>query len=302
MRVLAVIPHYFAGSPDGKHGSERADAADQRAAALSAAICGLRQNLGAKQWRANVRRLTGESVTGADGEPVQRGELHCSMANVPHRAAALDIVVVTTAGRHLAGRLGHLPQGWFETVSVDVPPRQLGFACQDVLAARAEGYDWLCYLEDDVIVSDPLFLTKVAFVETETGGEAVLMPNRFELLLGRHIEKLYVDGPHSHGFTAAWQDVSMHRRFHIRLLNSVVEIERATNPHAGCFFISARQFARWRSKPWFGSRDSSFVGPLESAATLGLMKTFRLYKPAVACAGFLEAEHRNNRKWLGFDP
>ena len=33
------------------------------------------------------------------------------------------------------------------------------------------------------------------------------------------------------------------------------------------------------------------VGPLESAATLGVMRTFRVYKPADANAAFLELEH-----------
>jgi hypothetical protein len=33
------------------------------------------------------------------------------------------------------------------------------------------------------------------------------------------------------------------------------------------------------------------VSPLESAATLGLAKTFRLYKPVMAQASWLELQH-----------
>ena len=44
--------------------------------------------------------------------------------------------------------------------------------------------------------------------------------------------------------------------------------------------------------------DCSFAGPLESAASLGVMKNFRIYKPAYANAGFLEIRHLHNR-YLG---
>ena len=47
----------------------------------------------------------------------------------------------------------------------------------------------------------------------------------------------------------------------------------------------------WARQPYFLDRDTRFVGPLESAATLGIMRTFRVYKAAVESAGFLEIEH-----------
>ena len=37
--------------------------------------------------------------------------------------------------------------------------------------------------------------------------------------------------------------------------------------------------------------DASFVSPLESAATLGIAKTFRLYKPVMAMGSWLELQH-----------
>ena len=44
-------------------------------------------------------------------------------------------------------------------------------------------------------------------------------------------------------------------------------------------------------------------GPLESAATLGIMRHFRVYKPARENAAFLEIEHLD-RRYLGrvFNP
>jgi hypothetical protein len=54
----------------------------------------------------------------------------------------------------------------------------------------------------------------------------------------------------------------------------------------------------WASKPWFADEDCSFAGPLESAASLGIIKTFRQYKPSTANAAFLELEHLHPR-YLG---
>ena len=51
----------------------------------------------------------------------------------------------------------------------------------------------------------------------------------------------------------------------------------------------------WSRKPYFLDRDTSFIGPLESAATLGVMCAFRVYKPAREHAGFLEIEHFGTR-------
>jgi hypothetical protein len=50
----------------------------------------------------------------------------------------------------------------------------------------------------------------------------------------------------------------------------------------------------WAEQPHFLDRDASWCGPLESAATLGIMKTFRLYKPAPENLDFLEIEHHSS--------
>jgi hypothetical protein len=77
-----------------------------------------------------------------------------------------------------------------------------------------------------------------------------------------------------------------------------VAFERWTNPHSGCFFLNAAQIEKWASSPGFLDGDCSFAGPLESAASLGVMKNFRIYKPAFPNAGFLEIRHMHNR-YLG---
>ncbi|MEM9771051.1 MAG: hypothetical protein AAF889_05555 [Cyanobacteria bacterium P01_D01_bin.73] len=47
----------------------------------------------------------------------------------------------------------------------------------------------------------------------------------------------------------------------------------------------------WSRKIFFLDRDIRFIGPLESAASLGLMKAFRIYRAAPENANFLELQH-----------
>jgi hypothetical protein len=55
---------------------------------------------------------------------------------------------------------------------------------------------------------------------------------------------------------------------------------------------------KWASSPGFLDGDCSFAGPLESAASLGIMKTFRIYKGSYTNARFHEIRHLHNR-YLG---
>ncbi|BBK45043.1 hypothetical protein STVA_50630 [Allostella vacuolata] len=304
MRVLVAIPHYVGPPAQGGpvYGSSLPDARPARAEALRRTILGLRVHLGDRQARAGWAAPTVYSLP--TDLPKDKSLLAFQQANVPNRATRLDIVVVVVGDRHALPAVG-LPPSLFEVERVSIgrlggDPRLLGFACHDVLAARAADYDWLGYLEDDTVVADPFFLRKIAFVEKELNGDAVLLPNRFEVTPASRFVKLYVDGPISPHATTRWQNLGEHRSVAIRLLSDAVVLARPSNPHAGCFFLSARQFARWRAQDHFGSRQPLFAGPLESAACLGIMRTFRIYKPVLDNAGFLEAEHLNNREWLNY--
>ena len=49
--------------------------------------------------------------------------------------------------------------------------------------------------------------------------------------------------------------------------------------------------------PAFLDGDVSYLSPLDSAATLSVMKTFHVYKPVLDQAWFLEVEHASPR-WI----
>ncbi len=105
------------------------------------------------------------------------------------------------------------------------------------------------------------------------------------------MHKAYIDGDLPAAVTAPFQDVSVTPVATGSCWARRSTFHRAKNPHAGCFFLNARQMEHWARQPYFLDRDTSFIGPLESAATLGVMRAFRVYKPAASSAGFLEIEH-----------
>lgn len=281
MKILATIAHFFDAGGDGYYGSRSADAAP-RIRALSQAIAAFHQLFGKTQAKLLNRKQ--RIMVPANAE----------------ESYDVDIAVCTTGGKHLMAALD-LPEAFFEHRETVAEPMMLGFECHAVLAERLGQYDFYCFLEDDLVLSDPWFFAKLKWFAENAGFEALLMPNRFELSVSEPVLKLYIDGHVSKDFAARWQDITDRGGIAGKIMGRAVNFERPTNPHAGCFFLNAAQMESWAAKPYFLDRDVSFAGPLESAATLGVMKTFRIYKPAAAQAGFLEIRHAHPRylgNWL----
>ena len=103
--------------------------------------------------------------------------------------------------------------------------------------------------------------------------------------------KAYLDGDLPPDVTAPFQNIAECSELKGSCLGIELTFRRPSNPHSGCFFLTNEQMSAWAGRTDFLDRDTRFVGPLESAATLGLMRAFRVYKPATAVASFLEIEH-----------
>jgi hypothetical protein len=275
MRVLVAIPHYFRpadgpSQPARWHASLAGDPAP-RLAALRGCITALHQLYGGAQ------RIIDQTT------------LHARPANAPG-ACDLDIVVCTTGQDHLIPYLA-LPPESFRLHPTDCPPLFLGFECHAVLREGLDRYDFFAYLEDDLICRDPWLFAKLAWFTGHLGDELLLQPNRYELRALGFVPKAYIDGDIARHLTSKYQDLDEIPKLSSSVLSVPVRFCRPANPHSGCFFLNARQMARWAAQPYFLDRDTGFIGPLESAATLGIMRTFRIYKPAVESANFLEIEH-----------
>ncbi len=246
--------------------------ANARVAALSACIASLNQLFGPAQHVIDQATRVAEPANA-------------------RTAGQVDVVVCTTGEDHLLDRLS-LPGGSYQHHPTGCPPALLGFECHAVLRDRLGDYDYYAYLEDDLISRDSWLFVKLGWFTAQLGDEVLLQPNRYEVspLLGL-VHKAYIDGDLRDDVTAPFQDLLVTPVATGSLLGTTVTFQRAKNPHAGCFFLNTRQMEAWLRQPYFLDRDQSFIGPLESAATLGVMRTFRIYKAAPESAGFLEIEH-----------
>lgn len=273
MRILFAIAHFFNPSDSGKHASQRKDPRP-RIQALAVAIASLHQVFSKSQCTIDI----------AQRMAVPANQL---------QAHEIDIVICTTGNYHLLDRLP-LPAHFYKHHPTQAEPMLLGFSCQELFRDSLEKYDYYCFLEDDLIISDPWFFIKLAWFTKMTGTRNLLQPNRYEVSSQGLVRKAYIDGDLAPRVTAPFQNVREAPEFQGQVMGNQVIFRRALNPHSGCYFLNAAQIAYWAEQPYFLDKDTSFVGPLESAATLGIMKTFKIYKPAPSNAGFLEIQHYGN--------
>jgi hypothetical protein len=171
----------------------------------------------------------------------------------------------------------------------------LGFECQKVLLENIEKYDYFCFLEDDIIIQDPLFFTKLNWFNFGAGNSCLLQPNRYEVTEDQKPFKAYIDGDISPLATQDFQNIKEEYEIEGDLLTIPVIFRRPLNPHSGCYFLNQEQMKNWSKQSHFLDKDTSFVGPLESAATLGIMKTFKIYKTIPEQANLFEVRHCGDR-------
>jgi hypothetical protein len=279
MRVLVTIPHYFGppASPGaltaaGKHryGAYSPDPGP-RIAALSACLTAL-------------HGLFPVGVCFID-----HGRREARIVETS-AATRIDVVICTTQGRHLLEQASALAR-YYTHCLTDAEPLLLGFACHDVLRARLGSYDYYCYLEDDLVLHDPWFFVKLAWFTQLAGDDKVLQPNRFEAGLNFPITKVYVDGALEATVTAPFHNIRDSEPLAGDVMSARVTFERTLNPHSGCFFLNAHQMEHWAGQPHWYDRASRLIGPLETTASLGILRTFKVYRAAPAHADFLEIQH-----------
>jgi hypothetical protein len=270
MQILFTIAHFFRPDSKGKHASQRKNP-QPRIQALTQNITSLHQLFGKSQSIINI------------------GQRLAFPANQPQHNQ-LDIIICTTQDCHLLDQLC-LPSHFYQHYPTQAEPLLLGFECQTVLRDNLGKYDYYCFMEDDLILHDPWFFVKLNWFTQQASDLSLLQPNRYEVSINNLTDKAYVDGDLLPRVTAPFQNVQEQAELKGKIMGMPIKFHRALNPHAGCYFLNVNQMAYWVKQEHFLDRDTSFVSPLESAATLGIMKTFRIYKTVPQQANFLEIQH-----------
>lgn len=281
MNILVVIPHYFGGDREGGDNgavnrSMRPNARRERAIALGRVLSSLQTAFGPHCFGLNHSKARARRVKAA------------------HR---LDVIIVTRGDDHLLGELPASLRASFRHAVSNCDPLRLGFVAHRILGEEGGKYDYSVYLEDDVAIHDPLFFRKRRAFDAVNDPLALLQPQRYEVG-GRALQrKLYVDWAVGLARTAPYQDIADRPRVSFEFGGDVYEMKRSSYPSSGCFILSNAQQRIWRDGPYFLDGDESYFSPLDSAATLSVMKTFRMYKPCLDHSWFFEVEHVSPR-WI----
>ncbi|WP_045217040.1 hypothetical protein [Desulfonatronovibrio magnus] len=274
MRILFTIPHFFDSeakiAKGAKHGSQK-EKAEKRLRGLVRQVLSLHQIFGH-----SVCMLHIASRTAIPAGQAMQCNIHAAM--------------LTTGKKHLLHRLP-LCKTLYEHIETDADPLFLGYECHRLMQERLGQYDYYCYLEDDLIINDPLFFAKLHWFTKNTGNICVLLPHRYENTARGPYSKVYIDGDLRPDITSEYQNVRQQPAIKAEIMGMPLIFSRTLNPHSGCFFLNQAQMEHFAARPWFMDRSARFIGPLESAASLGIMRTFKVYKPAREYAQFLEIMH-----------
>lgn len=276
MRVLLAIIHYFKAEDGSTHSSTDAHRRDQRAGVLRSVI---------DAWRGTFGATTTLNIE------------HRRFERIRSAIDGLDIAVVTNGTDHLLDE-AHAKARGVRHIKVQVDnPRMLGFAARRIFAEARHAYDLFCQSEDDLRVADPGFLHKIMAFQDRFGWKRLLMPNRYEWNPAGPTLKTWIDGDLRPGAIARWVDALPDEPLLEQPLpgRGALVFRRAGNPHGGFCAVTAQQLAHWSRQPHFLDMDCSFVSPLESSVTLGVMKTFPIYKAFGPDMGHFEIEHLDTR-------
>ncbi len=168
-------------------------------------------------------------------------------------------------------------------------PRHLPLEARDWLIKYDPITDLSVYMEDDIIINDPLFFDKQFWFLERTSNKFVLMPHRVETVLSGRTSRLIVDGPLASSFINKFcEPKSYIAAGRFDPLGEEISFDITENPHSGCFIISREQVKHLRKQ--ILPRDG-FVTTLETAATLTVLKYYNVLKPSKGKQRFLEIIH-----------
>lgn len=276
MRVQVCIPHYFrehadpGENPNG-YGSLRSGARLARSIALARCIAAL----------LDLQRRPESCLLNISDR---------SIDHHPNIEPPLEIEInIFTDGENLLEEAINIYKERINVIKVSLEnPRELPLECRDHLIQNRFDFDLLTYLEDDIIISDPLFFDKQLWFLKKTNEQFSLMPHRYERVDNKFIDTLIVDGPLRPDFIRKFANPQKNvASGQFRGVESV-SFDITDNPHSGTFTISRSQAEKLNG---FILPREGFVGPLETAATLTVLHQFPVMKPNIKFWRFLSVEH-----------
>ena len=148
------------------------------------------------------------------------------------------------------------------------------------------------FIEDDLVITDPLYFDKInAFYQSFPNGH-ILMPHRYEKTTLNRPHKFYVDGLIStqNYSSDLLTESSNNRILHsYQFMGSTIDLVKASNPHSGCvFFANSHRATAIENLP-----PAPFMNMLETASTGVAIKSFSILKTCWSQRNFFQIEHGN---------
>jgi hypothetical protein len=275
MRVLLTIPHVFAPREGSLYSSQTEAKRTIKTQALHRATLDNLSRHGKAHW---IHASLGKA------KPVVTRALNTPMG------VDLSIQLYTPAEASLAASLPDHPGLQILDPGVNDYTQVPAVASRRALE-QAEAYDLVGYLEDDLLIEDPEFFSKILRLVELTGGDYAFLPHRCEQIpgLGDVMLSGDPDGGRPDLFWATGETIQVMWPLGVR------SFYRATNPHSGCYFLSQAQARRvllhWQQCDWRSSFQLS--GPLEQAGSGVLLPVLKLMKPVPEHYRFLMVRHQD---------
>lgn len=276
MHIKVCIPHYFKehknpiDNPKG-YGSLRSGSKLARSIAFSQCInklISLQRKGKVFQLNHHKRKIDTKTISGPD--------------------LTIDIFICTDGKNYLSDIINMNSQFINHIIIKSENPRDLPLHARDYLLQHTGDYDLFTYMEDDILIHDAQFFDKQFWFTINTGDNLVLMPHRYEIVPDRSANFLLVDGPLPPDFIELFQESRKNVGTGKFKGIAPVSFDQTNNPHSGTFTISRNQ------KIFLDSQElpvEGFVSQLETAATLTVLKYFKVLKPSIENWDFLTVEH-----------
>lgn len=279
-RIAICIPHYFKPSDNKKgYGSTRQTARITRLLSFGRCLGSL----------INLQRTRKNCLFNMNEQAIE----HYAIAD--RKILPDDIQIEITICTNGVDVIDEILEEFSDFVTIKTfeldDPKILPITTRDWLLRNSkdnDNYDLYAYLEDDLVITDAEFFDKQAWFLGHTKGRFCLMPHRYEPIFRRNVGRLLIDGPLRPALIRKFYEPKQNSGRGVYRGETNISFDIPENPHSGLFVVSRSQ------KEILSKQElpiDGFISPLETAATLTVVKYFSIFKPSIDCSNFLMIEH-----------
>ena len=278
MNVSLFIPHYFktdSTSSPSIYGSTRENNQFKRSLSFARSLESL----------LSLERSPSDYILNIKNKSLERTvECHESSSNISITILQMVVIILMMFSPY-ASRVKIV-----HCVNCEDPTRIPYITMLNLLQSDSSA-DIYGFIEDDLVITDPLYFDKInAFYQSFPNGH-IFMPHRYEKTTLNRPHKFYVDGLIStqNYSSDLLTESSNNRILHsYQFMGSTIDLVKASNPHSGLFSSPSHRATAIENLP-----PAPFMNMLETASTGVAIKSFSILKTCWSQRNFFQIEHGN---------